>query len=47
MHSMGFLRTMGTMMMGNLGKVTVKVKVKVKSRSVVSNSLRHHGLYTA
>ena len=42
MHSMEFLRTMGTMMMGNLGKVTVKVK----SRSVVSDSLRPHGLYT-
>ena len=43
MHSMEFLRTMDTMMMGNLGKITVKVKVK--SRSVVSDSLRPHGLY--
>ena len=42
MHSMEFLRTMGIMMIGNLGKFTVKVK----SRSVVSNSLRPHGLYT-
>ena len=47
MHSMGFLRTMGTMMMGNLGKVTVKVKVKSCSVVVVSDSLRPHGLYTA
>ena len=45
MHSMGFLRTMSTMMMGNLGKVIVKVKMK--SCSVVSDSLRPHGLYTA
>ena len=47
MHSMGFLRTMGTMMMGNLGKVTGKVKVKSCSVVVVSDSLRPHGLYTA